>query len=248
MYLLICLVFVSPLFLFSEYGMMDNGGCFAASLVEAAVRAAVQAGAPRRTVAAAAAAVASAVMDLQRGGNKVHERSSDPAAAKRQTKSQRKSERRKANRCKRKADAAGHVSKDAEHERAVNSALLPHDGGNIASSDVGSGTRGGVAELPDSSSLSPFPSPPRKALRMDGDTADPAAVDLAPVPMFPLVGDPGESSASCVSVRTSIGANSSIVFAGLIKPANSGSLASEVPPPSTERRGRRRRCRSKSTK
>ena len=48
--------------------MASDGGAFAASLVDVAVRAAVQAGAPRRTVAATAAAVASAVMVAWRAG------------------------------------------------------------------------------------------------------------------------------------------------------------------------------------
>ena len=48
--------------------MASDGGPFAASLVDVAVRAAVLAGAPRRTVAATAAAVASAVMVAMRTG------------------------------------------------------------------------------------------------------------------------------------------------------------------------------------
>ena len=48
--------------------MASDGGAFAASLVDVAVRAAVQAGAPRRTVAATAAAVATAVMVAWRAG------------------------------------------------------------------------------------------------------------------------------------------------------------------------------------
>ena len=48
--------------------MASDGGAFAASLVDVAVRAAVQAGAPRRTVAATAAAVATAVMVAMRNG------------------------------------------------------------------------------------------------------------------------------------------------------------------------------------
>ena len=49
--------------------MVDAGsGAMAASLVDAAVTAAVRAGAPRRTVAAARAAVATAVMAAWRGG------------------------------------------------------------------------------------------------------------------------------------------------------------------------------------
>ena len=47
--------------------MVDAGGVMAASLVDAAVTAAVRAGAPRRTVAAAGAAVATAVMAAWRG-------------------------------------------------------------------------------------------------------------------------------------------------------------------------------------
>ena len=48
--------------------MASDGGPFAASLVDVAVRAAVLAGAPRRTVAATAAAVAPAVMVAWRAG------------------------------------------------------------------------------------------------------------------------------------------------------------------------------------
>ena len=48
--------------------MASDGGSLAASLVDVAVRAAVLAGAPRRTVAATAAAVATAVMVAMRNG------------------------------------------------------------------------------------------------------------------------------------------------------------------------------------
>ena len=48
--------------------MASDGGSLAASLVDVAVRAAVLAGAPRRTVAATAAAVATAVMMAMRNG------------------------------------------------------------------------------------------------------------------------------------------------------------------------------------
>ncbi|CAK0881198.1 unnamed protein product [Prorocentrum cordatum] len=58
----------------------DGGAALAASLVEAKVRAAVQAGAPRRTVAAAAAAVAS-VMAATRCGVGPAQGAPDPAAA-----------------------------------------------------------------------------------------------------------------------------------------------------------------------
>ena len=48
--------------------MASDGGSVSASLLDVAVRAAVLAGAPRRTVAATAAAVATAVMVAMRNG------------------------------------------------------------------------------------------------------------------------------------------------------------------------------------
>lgn len=68
----------------------------AASLVEAAVRAAVLAGAPRRTVAAAAAAVASAMV-AGRGCDGARAGASEPSAVseRRKKKNRRKKERRK---------------------------------------------------------------------------------------------------------------------------------------------------------
>ena len=82
--------------------MVDNGGSSASAfsalpcaLVEAAVRASVLAGAPRRTVAATAAAVASAAMAAMQGGNGSRGGAAEPmtsAAAKRRKKKKKKKE------------------------------------------------------------------------------------------------------------------------------------------------------------
>ena len=77
--------------------MASNGGAaLAVSLVEAAVRAAVLSGAPRRTVAAAAAAVASAMV-AGRGSDGARAGASEPSAVseRRRKKNRRKKERRK---------------------------------------------------------------------------------------------------------------------------------------------------------
>ena len=69
----------------------------AASLVEAAVRAAVLAGAPRRTVAAAAAAAVASAMVAGRGCDGARAGASEPSAVseRRKKKNRRKKERRK---------------------------------------------------------------------------------------------------------------------------------------------------------
>ena len=77
--------------------MVDAGsGAMAASLVEAAVAAAVRAGAPRRNVAAAGAAVATAVMAAWRGDGPARVGAPEQAAAaasRRQKKRKKKKKR-----------------------------------------------------------------------------------------------------------------------------------------------------------
>ena len=76
---------------------MADGGAFAVSMMEAAVRAAVVAGAPRRTVAATAAAVASAMATRQNGDSVCGAASTPSAISQRRTnKNKKKKERRKA--------------------------------------------------------------------------------------------------------------------------------------------------------
>jgi hypothetical protein len=95
----------------------DGGAALAVSLVEAAVRAAVAANAPRRTVAAAAAAVASAMAALH-GGNGARAGTTEPSATseRQRKKNQRKKERRRAARDAATADAGTAPSQgDGEH-------------------------------------------------------------------------------------------------------------------------------------
>ena len=148
---------------------MDNGSCLAASLVEAAVRAAVQAGAPRRTVAAAAAAVTSMVMASHGGGDKMKVSSNEPAVTQRQmNKKMRKKERRKANRLLKKS------TETADSARA--SAVMPStDAERTADASLMEGVAMAVLHE------SPPREPPKKAMRMGDDIEDP----LPLIPAFP---------------------------------------------------------------
>lgn len=77
--------------------MASNNGSAAASLLDVAIRAAVQAGAPRRTVAATAAAVASVVMVELRGsaGARGDASATPSASQKRRLKRKKKAEKEK---------------------------------------------------------------------------------------------------------------------------------------------------------
>ncbi len=100
--------------------MASNSGLpAAASLLDVAVRAAVQSGAPRRTVAATAAAVASVVMVELRGGAGASGGASAPPSASMRRRTKRK--------------------KKAEKERLATSASLPPPTDGEAGRVVGSG-------------------------------------------------------------------------------------------------------------
>jgi len=104
--------------------MVSDGGSSASSLLEVAVRAAVQAGAPRRTVAATAAAVASAVMMAQRGDA----RTGDDASVKMTASKRRRTKRKK--KAAREAAAAfppphDHGPAAVDDERAEGHAVTP---------------------------------------------------------------------------------------------------------------------------
>ena len=95
------------------HGMASDGGFAAASLVDVAVRAAVQAGAPRRTVAATAAAVASVVMMELRGSAGASGRASAPppsASKRRRIKRKKKAEKEKLAASSRPAPSADEAS------------------------------------------------------------------------------------------------------------------------------------------
>ena len=101
--------------------MASNGGLpfAAASLLDVAVRAAVSAGAPRRTVAAIAAAVASVVMADLRSSASASGGASDPPSA-----SKRRRQKRK---------------KQAEKKRLATPASAPECDDGAAGRDEGSG-------------------------------------------------------------------------------------------------------------
>ena len=109
--------------------MAPDGGFVAASLVDVAVRAAVLAGAPRRTVAATAAAVATAVMVALRLGAGA---GGGAAAALPSASQARRAKRKK----KAGREAAAAAARQPQEEEAAEARV--HDGARVTSAEVGS--------------------------------------------------------------------------------------------------------------
>jgi len=126
--------------------MVSTGGSFAASLLDVAIRAAVQSGAPRRTVAATAAAVTTSVMMAQRGDTGVC-----GAAAAKPTASQRRRTKRK-KKASREAKAA--ASPLPQQERSMDVENV-HAGGDGTSPSVApASSPGPTTPLPPQQDLS----------------------------------------------------------------------------------------------
>ena len=165
-------------------GMASDGGFAAASLLEVAVRAAVQAGAPRRTVAATAAAVASVVMAGQRSGDGDRGGASAPPSA---------SQRRRNKRKKKAAKAAKQAAPDAlVSPDEVNS---PAPTGAVATDDCGAaGQRPGLGEAPDAE---PAQAPERLPGGRPPTADDDPVVRSSPLPLGGAESDDSREAESC---------------------------------------------------
>ena len=201
-----------------------------AALVAAAVRAAILAKAPRRTVAAVAAATAGAFLHRQapkpqqsaKTPTRADDASSLPAESSpealmqairedRQAKRERKRARRKANRRLRASASVNCFDEDAKHDGSVNLASLRDDGRDKEVDHASPRTvgGGGVSERADVVNKSPELKRPRKT---PGTGSDMDSVissgGLPAVPLFP----PGRSVALSDASIVSRGSKPSTVF------------------------------------
>ena len=144
--------------------MASDGGFVAASLVDVAVRAAVLAGAPRRTVAATAAAVATAVMVAMRLGA-----GAGGGAAAAPTASQLRRRKRKTKVAREGAVSAQHAAARQPHELDAAEDVV-HAGAREASIPVAQATAPDIA-------LQRPPPPPAVAAQLPRNMSPAAAID-----------------------------------------------------------------------